>query len=46
MKWKLNLLAKMVVWLVRRILLNFLEVDDLADYHELIFQKDVVLFRR
>ncbi|NEO69696.1 hypothetical protein [Moorena sp. SIO3H5] len=46
MKWKLNLLAKMVVWLVPGILLNFLEVDDLGHYREFIFQRDVVVFRR
>ena len=42
--WK-NLLAKTIIWLAVEILLNFLGVDDLADYGEFIFQKDIVIFR-
>lgn len=43
-KWK-NLLAKTIIWLAVEILLNFLGVDELADYGEFIFQKDIVVFR-
>lgn len=40
-KWK-KLLAKTVVWLASEILLNFLEIDNLADYSEFIFDRGVV----
>ena len=42
-KWK-KLLAKTVIWLAAEILLNFLGVDDLADYSEFIFDRNVVVF--
>ncbi len=37
-----KLLAKTVVWLTAEILLNFLGLDNLADYSEFIFERDVV----
>ena len=42
-KWK-KLLAKTVIWLAAEILLNFLGVDDLADYGEFIFDRNFVVF--
>ena len=46
LSWK-KLLAKTIVWLAAEILLNFLGIDDLADYSEFIFERDidVVVFR-
>ncbi len=38
-----KLLLKTVVWLVAEILLNFLGLDNLADYSEFIFDRDVVV---
>ena len=44
---KNKLIAKIVIWLAAEILLNFLGIDDLADYSEFVFenhsQTDVVL---
>jgi hypothetical protein len=40
-KWK-KLLAKAAVWLTAEILLNILGIDNLADYGEFIFEKDLV----
>lgn len=40
-KWK-KLLTKTVVWLAAEILLNFLGMDNLADYSEFIFDRGVV----
>lgn len=42
-KWK-KLLTETVIWLAAEILLNFLGVDELADYGEFICQKDTVVF--
>ncbi|BAU66103.1 hypothetical protein STA3757_35050 [Stanieria sp. NIES-3757] len=42
-KWK-TLIGKTIVWLAVEICLNFLGLDNLADYGEFIFQKDVVVF--
>ena len=39
-KWK-KLLAKAAVWLAAEILLNFLGLDNLADYSEFIFERDL-----
>ena len=38
-----NLLAKAVVWLAAEILLNFLGLDNLADYSEFIFERNVLV---
>ena len=35
-----KLLAKTLVWLVAEIVLNFVQVDDLADYSEFVFERD------
>ena len=37
---KNKLIAKMVIWLAAEILLNFLGIDDLADYSEFIFENN------
>ena len=41
-KWK-KLLAKTVVWLAAEILLNFLGLDELADYSEFIYESHVIV---
>ncbi len=38
-----KLLLKTVVWLIAEILLTFLGLDNLADYSEFIFDRDVDL---
>lgn len=40
-KWK-KLLIKTAVWLVAEILLNLLGMDNLADYSEFVFERDLV----
>ncbi len=37
-KWK-KLFALVVMWLATEIFLNFLGVDDIADYSEFVFEK-------
>ena len=39
--WRIknNFIAQTVIWLVAKILLNFLEIDELADYSEFIEAK-------
>ncbi len=39
--WK-NLITKLTVWLLSEILLTFLGLDNLADYSEFIFSKEVM----
>ena len=41
-RWK-KLLAKTLVWVVAEILLTFLGLDNLADYSEFIFAKNIVV---
>ena len=38
-----HLLAKTLVWLLAEICLNYIGIDDLADYSEFIFDTDVVV---
>ncbi|AOY80781.1 hypothetical protein BJP36_13520 [Moorena producens JHB] len=33
---------KIIVWLITEIILNLLGIDDLADYSEFIFEKQVI----
>jgi hypothetical protein len=42
-KWK-KLLIKLLIFSVSEVLLNFLGVDNLADYGEFVFERDVVVF--
>ncbi|MGK7916304.1 MAG: hypothetical protein AB4038_12315 [Prochloraceae cyanobacterium] len=42
-QWKKEL-AKITVWLAAEILLNFLGLDDLADYSEFIFERNAIVF--
>ncbi len=37
-------LARTAVWLAAEILLNFLGLDDLADYSEFVFERDAIVF--
>ena len=39
--WK-KLLLRTTLWLVAEIYLNFLGIDDLADYSEFIFERHVI----
>ena len=43
-KWN-KILAKMIVWFAAELLLNFLGLDNLADYGEFIFEKEVIVFQ-
>ena len=36
-----KLIAKIVIWLTAEILLSFLGLDDLADYSEFIYEKQI-----
>ncbi len=40
---KKKFIAKAVIWLAAGVLLNFLGIDDLADYSEFVFEKNVVV---
>ena len=42
-RWKL-LLVKGVIWLASEIVLTFVGLDDLADYSEVIFEKNIFNF--
>ncbi len=42
-RWKL-LLIKGVIWLISEILLTFVGLDDLADYSEVVFDKNTLNF--
>jgi hypothetical protein len=42
-KWK-KLLIKLLIFSVSEVLLNFLGVDNLADYSEFVFERNVVVF--
>lgn len=39
MKLKKNTLLKVMAWVVAEIFLNFIGLDDLADYSEFIFER-------
>ena len=36
---------KIIVWLITEIILNLVGIDDLADYSEFIFEKQVINFK-
>ena len=40
--WK-KLLVRTTVWLVTEICLNFLGIDDLADYSDFIFERNIIV---
>ena len=42
-KWK-KLMVNILVWLAAELMLNFLGLDNLADYGEFIEQKNVIIF--
>ena len=39
-------LTKIIIWLAAEILLTFMGLDDLADYSEFIFEKNIITFNR
>ncbi|MBD2578695.1 hypothetical protein [Oscillatoria sp. FACHB-1406] len=39
-----KVLFRISIWLAAEILLNFLGLDNLADYSEFIFERNVVVF--
>ena len=39
-KW----LVRIIVWLAAEIMLNFLGLDNMADYSEFIFEKNLIVF--
>lgn len=41
LRWK-KLLCQLIVWVVAEITLNFLGLDNLADYGEFVFDKDAI----
>lgn len=40
---KNKILFKIFVWLIAEIILNFVGLDDLADYSEYIFERNLVM---
>ena len=40
-RWKI-LLTKTLIWLVAEIILNFIGIDNLADYSEFVFDKNAI----
>ncbi len=43
MKTKEKCLLRIIIWLTLEILLNFLGLDDIADYSEFIFEKNGIV---
>ncbi|MCG5058404.1 MAG: hypothetical protein WAN66_28355 [Limnoraphis robusta] len=43
-RWK-KFFAKTLIWLLAELLLNFIGLDDLADYSEFIFERNVIIFK-
>jgi hypothetical protein len=41
-KWK-KLFAQIILWLVAEVILNLLGLDNLADYGEFVFDKEVIV---
>ena len=44
-QWK-KLLVRTTLWLAAEIVLNFLGLDELADYSEVIFERNVIVLSR
>ena len=42
-KLKNKIVLKIIVWLIAEIILNFVGLDDLADYSEYLFEKNLVV---
>lgn len=40
-----KLLVRITIWIAAEIILNFLGLDNLADYSEFIFEKDVIVLK-
>lgn len=43
-KWK-TLITKALIWALAELLLNFIGLDDLADYSEFLFEKHVIILK-
>ena len=43
--WKRSL-SKIIVWLAAEIILNFVGLDDMADYSEYIFERNTITTRQ
>ncbi|MDY6786364.1 MAG: hypothetical protein SW833_28270 [Cyanobacteriota bacterium] len=39
------LLIRITIWIAAEILLNFLGLDNLADYSEFVFEKDIIVLK-
>ncbi|HEY9696488.1 MAG TPA: hypothetical protein V6D10_04460 [Trichocoleus sp.] len=42
-KWQARLI-KITIWIAAEILLTVIGIDDLADYGEYVFERDVIVF--
>ena len=38
-----NLTTKLIIWLMTEIIMTFLGLDNLADYSEYLFSKDIII---
>lgn len=38
-----KMLARIIIWIVAEILLNLLGLDNIADYSEFVFERDVIV---
>lgn len=43
-RWK-KLITQTLIWLLAELLLNFLGLDDLADYSEFLFERNVIILQ-
>ncbi|EAW35941.1 hypothetical protein [Lyngbya sp. PCC 8106] len=43
-RWK-KLITKTLIWLLAELLLNLIGLDDLADYSEFLFERDVIILK-
>ncbi|WP_181256635.1 hypothetical protein [Merismopedia glauca] len=41
-QWQ-KILVKISLWLVTELVLNFVGLDNLADYSEFVFERDIIL---
>ncbi|ERT08991.1 hypothetical protein M595_1051 [Lyngbya aestuarii BL J] len=43
-RWK-KLITKTLIWLLAELLLNLIGLDDLADYSEFLFERNVIILK-
>ncbi len=43
-RWR-KLITQILIWLLAELLLNFIGLDDLADYSEFLFERDVIILK-